>query len=470
MTPLSPGNTLDIANAFYESGLVEYAQALMSPPTPDSYEPDDPLFPAQYYLHNTGQTGGTPGIDINIRMAWEITQGDSNDVVIAILDDGFVQQHEDVEESKVLWYAGHDFIGDNWRYPAEDDDPSPGDSSNHGVACQGIISAKAGNSIGIAGIAPKCNILPIKIAGDHEFGNYQWPWDASFYERAISYAMHFALDSNYPFMVISCSWGWPYGEYHDNIARIIDTAWLNNVILVFSTGNLGERYPSGQSIKFPASLPKTVGVGAVRKTGVRWTYSGWGDSVDVVAPSGYYYGYDSGDIITFDQMGQSGWNPTFSSCYPVANENYFCTYGGTSAAVPQVAGIIALLLSRVNMRPELRLPSILKTIIDSSARDGIGGPDDPAGYDLKYGNGLVSAFRALLSVSRGDANNNGVINIIDASYLTAFLYKGGPPPNPDTLMGDANCSGTVNMLDVSFILSYLYKGGPEPPICFNYGN
>jgi hypothetical protein len=135
---------------------------------------------------------------------------------------------------------------------------------------------------------------------------------------------------------------------------------------------------------------------------------------------------------------------------------------------PLVAGGLALVKSR---RPDLTGFDTLKMIIDSSARDGVGNPYyDSVGHDIYYGNGLVSAFRALLSVSRGDANNNGVINIIDASYLTAFLYKDGPPPQPDTLMGDANCSGTVNMLDVSYILSFLYKGGPEPPICFNYGN
>ena len=36
--------------------------------------PDDPLFPWQWNLHNTGQRGGTPDADIDAPEAWDITQ------------------------------------------------------------------------------------------------------------------------------------------------------------------------------------------------------------------------------------------------------------------------------------------------------------------------------------------------------------------------------------------------------------
>jgi hypothetical protein len=66
----------------------------------------------------------------------------------------------------------------------------------------------------------------------------------------------------------------------------------------------------------------------------------------------------------------------------------------------------------------------------------------------------------------GETNNNGVINILDITYLINYLYKGGPAPAPFALCsGDANCNCVVNILDVTYLISYLYKGGPAPCEC-----
>nr|MBN2277003.1 choice-of-anchor J domain-containing protein [candidate division Zixibacteria bacterium] len=63
----------------------------------------------------------------------------------------------------------------------------------------------------------------------------------------------------------------------------------------------------------------------------------------------------------------------------------------------------------------------------------------------------------------GDANGNGAVNILDATYLISYLYKSGPPPVPMGA-GDASGNGAVNILDVTYLISYLYKSGPAP-IC-----
>jgi hypothetical protein len=66
----------------------------------------------------------------------------------------------------------------------------------------------------------------------------------------------------------------------------------------------------------------------------------------------------------------------------------------------------------------------------------------------------------------GDANGNSIINILDITYLIAYLYKGGPAPTPYPLCsGDANCSCSVNILDVTHLIAFLYKGGPSPCTC-----
>ncbi|SYZ74119.1 exported hypothetical protein [Candidatus Zixiibacteriota bacterium] len=61
----------------------------------------------------------------------------------------------------------------------------------------------------------------------------------------------------------------------------------------------------------------------------------------------------------------------------------------------------------------------------------------------------------------GDADNNGIINILDVAFLINYLYKSGAAP---AIMNqadpDRNC--TINILDVSYLINYLYKSGPVP--------
>ncbi|SYZ71806.1 exported hypothetical protein [Candidatus Zixiibacteriota bacterium] len=78
----------------------------------------------------------------------------------------------------------------------------------------------------------------------------------------------------------------------------------------------------------------------------------------------------------------------------------------------------------------------------------------------------VALFDGTLSILQGlcgDVNNNGVINILDVSYLINFLYKHGPAlPNP--YLADCNGKAGLNILDVSYIINFIYKHGPAP-IC-----
>jgi serine protease len=55
---------LKYANKIYESGLVEYSQPNFIAQK-ERFQINDPLYTDQYYLNNTGQFGGTNGIDIN---------------------------------------------------------------------------------------------------------------------------------------------------------------------------------------------------------------------------------------------------------------------------------------------------------------------------------------------------------------------------------------------------------------------
>ncbi|MFH2036837.1 MAG: dockerin type I domain-containing protein, partial [Candidatus Zixiibacteriota bacterium] len=65
----------------------------------------------------------------------------------------------------------------------------------------------------------------------------------------------------------------------------------------------------------------------------------------------------------------------------------------------------------------------------------------------------------------GDVNYDGKINIIDIVYLIAYLYKGGPEPQPERRVGDCNCNNAIDILDIVEIIDYLYYG--SGPLCGN---
>ena len=90
----------------------------------------------QYHLKNTGQYGGTEGMDINVEPAWQIVEG-SSDVTVAIIDMGVDFDHIDMSNCVLNGYTV--------------DDPSslgrPKNANNldkkwHGVGCAGIVGAE----------------------------------------------------------------------------------------------------------------------------------------------------------------------------------------------------------------------------------------------------------------------------------------------------------------------------------------
>ncbi len=150
----------------------------------DDVLPNDPLFPEQWGLRNTGQAHpiadpppevhtGTSGADARVAKAWDTTQG-SPTTVVAIIDSGIDITHPDVAGN--LWTNtdeapanGHDddgngYIDDTqgWDFFADDDTPE--DGNGHGTHVAGIVAASADNLEGGAGVCPRCTIMPLRAA------------------------------------------------------------------------------------------------------------------------------------------------------------------------------------------------------------------------------------------------------------------------------------------------------------------
>jgi len=63
----------------------------------------------------------------------------------------------------------------------------------------------------------------------------------------------------------------------------------------------------------------------------------------------------------------------------------------------------------------------------------------------------------------GDVNCSDAVNLLDATYMINYLYRGGPAPCEEDLM-NVNCDLYLNVLDATYLITYLYRGGPAP-IC-----
>jgi hypothetical protein len=84
---------------------------------------------------------------------------------------------------------------------------------------------------------------------------------------------------------------------------------------------------------------------------------------------------------------------------------------------------------------------------------------------LDYVAGGVS-FKCAPTYMCGDINGDDKINLLDPVYLTAYLFKEGPAPDPIE-RGDVDCSETIPELnDLVYIINYIFNHGPEP--CCNF--
>ena len=84
--------------------------------TLDSIDPNDTYFNDLWGMHNTGQTGGTSGADIDAPEAWEIIY-DANDIVVAVIDSGVDYNHPDLVDNMWINYLEEPNDANDDGYP-----------------------------------------------------------------------------------------------------------------------------------------------------------------------------------------------------------------------------------------------------------------------------------------------------------------------------------------------------------------
>lgn len=201
--------------------------------------------------------------------AWQVTSGQPS-IVIAVLDTGIDREQKDLAGS---------VIGEvNFT-----DSPTANDVYGHGTHIAGIISAWAANGVGVAGLAPDCRLMNVKVADD------QGRFDSAIAAKGVNWAVdNGASVINMSLVSI---------EPSPVLEEAIDYAWNRGVLVVAAAGNL-----VGDKIVYPAYYSNCVAVAATDSNDYVASWSSHGQWVDVAAPGvdiystlpGSKYGYKSG--------------------------------------------------------------------------------------------------------------------------------------------------------------------------------
>jgi hypothetical protein len=90
-------------------------------------------------------------------------------------------------------------------------------------------------------------------------------------------------------------------------------------------------------------------------------------------------------------------------------------------------------------------------------------------YDLVVGGHVAILFNLTNNTGEhicGDASGDGQVNLGDAVFLIAYVFKRGLSPDP-VCSGDTNGDGGINIGDAVYLIAHLFKDGPNPvePCC-----
>lgn len=278
---------------------------------------------------------------VGMPRVWQRNTG-APEIIVAVIDTGVDTRHPDLSGNLV---RGASVL------PGA---TGPDDDHGHGTHVAGVIAAAGHNGIGIAGMAPRCKIMPVKVL------NREGKGDTGDIVAGLLYAV------NNGAKIVNMSLGGTGGSRA--LMDAINYALSKDVVVVAAMGNEG-----ANAQEYPAGYPGVIAVGATDSSDEIASFSNFGSWISVAAPGE--------DILSTLPM---------RSVYVTETEGKDTGYDvmdGTSMAAPYVAGLAALVRSQ---NPRMTAAQV-KMRIERSA-DDLGDP----GFDEQFGHGRINAARAIL--------------------------------------------------------------------------
>jgi serine protease len=318
-------------------------------PKKEKQFPNDPKYKYQWHLDQ-----------IRMPKAWPRASGKG--VIVAVIDTGVAYRDRGKKFKRVPDLAKTEFVP---GYDFVNDHAFPVDDHGHGTHVAGTIAQSTHNGIGVAGVAYKARIMPLKVLSSRGFGSV----------ADIADAVRFAADNKAK--VINMSLG--ASRSSSVLARAVRYAYQKGVVVVCAAGNNGR----GQ-VSFPAAYPESVAVAATQYDRTTTFYSNWGKEIDVAAPGGNTRVDQNGDGMP-DGVLQN----TIVPGKPARND--YLLFMGTSMASPHVAGVAALVVQKGVTKPD----AVERVLKQTAAH-----PDGKK-WDPHFGAGIVDASAAVQKTSVG---------------------------------------------------------------------
>ena len=350
--------------------------------------PNDPLYgdgvagngPAvgQWYLRAPDSVVKS---SLDVETAWNVTTGDAS-VVVAVLDTGVRFDHPDLMPVSAggNLLPGYDMISDidvandsdgrdpdasdpgDWVTDAEismvggpfhECSPEADNSSWHGTQVAGLIGALTDNSIGMASVARRMRILPVRVLG--KCGGFDSDIIAGL-RWAAGLGVPGVPANADPAKVINLSLGSEgpcTAAYQQAIAQVNAVG----AIVVTSAGN-----SAGHAAGTPANCSGAIAVAALRHVGTKVGFSDLGTEIAISAPGGNCINVTEGSPCLYPILTTSNAGTTTPGNH--IHTDSFRPSLGTSFAAPLVSGTVALMLS---VQPTLT-PLQARIVLQASAR------------------------------------------------------------------------------------------------------
>jgi hypothetical protein len=324
--------------------------------------------------------------------AWGKTTG-SPSVVVAIIDTGIDQLHEDLRN--ISYVAGYDFVNNTAIGIGSDSD-----DNGHGTLVVGVLAATSNNGLGITGTNWNVTVMPIKALDSSGNGT----------SESVGKAIMWAADHGADVINLSLG-GIGFGQ-DVALASAITHAFERNVVIVAAAGN--DTAPNGGDLDVEPVFPicddngqnMVIGVTAVDNNDQKPAFANYGKNcVDVAAPGRRILSTIGRDPITRAKGPDS---------YAYAS--------GTSLATPFVSGQAALLRAAF---PDASNRQIRDRIIASAdSIDALNTTQCAGPCAGKIGSGRINVAASLFSEILPETVVEGdVVQVIDTGII--YVISGG---------------------------------------------